>query len=105
MKTVNVHTLATGMDSLLKVNEGYSDCIEIIDSETVDLDLLESALKAQAKHGALGEAMRYLFIEDEEKRSVLLMKEAREIPDWLEAYKAVYWFVCGWTDCDFNSKR
>lgn len=99
-----VETLATSpLDSALVVRPDRADCVIIIDSETTDLDLLVEALKGQAKHGTLGEALRWLFLDEDGDQTHLVMKEDRNNRDWLEAYKAVYWFVSGWGDAEFYS--
>ena len=89
------------LDSIIEVSEDRSDCIVIIDSNTTDLDSLVAALKAQAKHGVLGESLRWLFVDETKDGKALTMLEARDSKDWLEAYKAIYWFVSGWSDAEF----
>ena len=104
MKTVQ--TLATNsLDRLLQIDETGADSIEIINSESVDLDLMVAALTSQAKHGCLGEALRWLYLDDTEHGEALMMKEDRANPDWLQSYSAVYWFATGWGDAEFFSRK
>ena len=92
---------------LLEVESNLSDCIEICNSESFDVDALCVALKGQAKHGALAEALPWLFLDEPESGEIaLMMKDGGKREDWLKPYAAVYWFVCGWSDAEFaNSQR
>lgn len=103
-----VTTLAPEISrSCLSVANDNSDSIEMAASDAVDLDLLQSALNMQQKHGALGESLQWLWVEYDENREceLLLMKEDRANADWLKSYQAVYWFVCGWADAEFASQK
>jgi hypothetical protein len=82
-----------------------SQSIEIVNSEICDLDLFVAALRGQAKHGSLAESLRFLYLESSGDRDVLLMHENRDDKDWIEAYKAVYWFSAGWLDSDFYKNK
>lgn len=76
------------------------------DAEGVDLDSMVSCLQAQAKHGSLGESLAWLYLDEDEKGvECLYMKEERTNADWLKAYAAVYWFVTGWSDCEFSNAK
>lgn len=86
---------------LLEANSDYSDCIEIVNSEAVSMPALITALKGNAKHGAISEALPYLFEIETENGTALMMKDARPLTDWVQAYSAVYWFVCGYCERDF----
>lgn len=92
---------------LVRVADDFSDCIEMCSSEGYDLIKLVAALKSEAKHGCLGEALAWLFVDESRESSdecFLMMKEDRENPDWVKSYSAVYWFLCGWADHEFASK-
>jgi hypothetical protein len=92
--------------SCLQTSGDHSDSIIMADAEGIDLDAMVSCLQAQTKHGSLGESLAWLYIDDDEKGvECLYMKEDRKNADWLKAYAAVYWFVTGWSDCEFSNAK
>ena len=104
MKTVQ--TLDTRPTAgLVQVQEDNSDCIQICDSASFDLVAMSKALQAQAKHGCLGEALQWLFLDESGEDTALVMKEDRDNPDWVKSYSAVYWFTAGWSDRDYASTK
>jgi hypothetical protein len=84
--------------SQIETESNQSDTIEIIDSGGANIELMVEALKAQAKHGCLGESLAWLFVEEKDGVTRLLMKEDRANKGWLKCYSAVYFYICGWTD-------
>jgi hypothetical protein len=87
--------------SMIEVDSDFSDCIEIVNSEALFMPALIIALKGNAKHGSIGEALPYLFEIENDGGTALMMKDARPNADWLKAYSSVYWFVCGYSERDF----
>lgn len=92
-------------EGIIAALDDKSDSIEIVNSETCDLDAMAEALKTQAKHGVLGSALRYLYLDDTESGTALFMAERREAAGWLEEYKAIYWFATGWLDAEFYAGK
>lgn len=92
-------------EGIIKARADHADSIEIVNGDTCDLDLLVEALKGQAKHGVLGSALRYLYLDETESGTALFMAERRDAMGWLEEYKAVYWFVTGWMDAEFYTGK
>jgi hypothetical protein len=90
------------LGAYIEVRKDRADSIIIIDSDTTDMDVLARALKAQGKHGCLGEALKWLFLDHD---GALVMVEKRDNPDWLKSYSAIYWFVSGWGDAEFYGKH